>query len=123
VLVDSLARVRGDFSAWDQGRWEFTGDASVLSAFDPFADSAVVALTNCLDRDQPANATARGKPVAHGVMCFWALRRLAYYEGDSDSAFEDTWPGEIEPTATLTELRAAKEAWLRIIRAKSYHLT
>lgn len=123
ALVDSLARLPGDFSSWEQGRWEFNGDAQVLSAFDRYADTAVVRLVACLDRTELAKATARGRPVPIGVMCYWALRRLAYYEWQGNPGFPDKWPGEINPTATASDLRAAKEAWLRVVREGKYSLT
>ena len=121
--MDSLARLPGNFTAWDQGPWEFTGDAQVLRAFDEYGDSAVVRLVECLDRSEPARATAKGKPVPVGVMCYWALRRLAYFEWHEDPAYADGWPGEIEPTASLEALRAAKQAWAAVVREKRYRLT
>jgi hypothetical protein len=123
TLVDSLVRLPGDFLTWNQGRWEFTGDGNVLMAFESFGDKAVIALANCLDKGTPAKATARGRTVLEGVMCYWALRHLAYYEGDLDPESPRNWAGEIEPIATAPELSAAKEAWLTIIREHKYHLT
>lgn len=123
ALLGSLARLPGDFTAWDQGPWEFTGDAQLLRAFDDHGDSAVVRLVECLDRSEPARATAKGKSVPVGVMCYWALRRLAYFEWHEDPAYADGWPGEIEPTASLEALRAAKQAWAAVVREKRYRLT
>lgn len=126
ALVDSLGRLPGDLAS-DQGPWEFTGGNSIVSAFDQFSgDSVVVALVQCLDRKEPAKATARGRPVTLGVMCYWALRHLAYYEyyqyeGDPESP--ERWAGQIDPTATPDQLRAAKEAWLKVVRERKYHLS
>jgi hypothetical protein len=123
ALIDSLARIPGSFTSWDAGRWEFTGSSGVLSSFDQFSDRAVIALVDCLDRSQPSQATARGRTVPHGVMCYWALRRLAYVENEGDPESRDTWPGQLEPTASAQQLAAAKEAWLRAVRDHRYHLT
>ena len=123
VLIDSLTRIKGEFTSWEQGRWEFTGDASVRRAFDAYGDSAVVRLVECLDRIEPAQATVRGRRVPMGVMCYWTLRRLAYYEWYDDPEYREGWPGEIPPTASPEELRAAREAWSAVVREKRHVLT
>ena len=123
ALVDSLAHVTGEFTRWESGRWEFSGDRSILGAFDRYGSRAVVQLVKCLDREEPTAARVRGRMVPHGVMCYWALRRLAYHESSTEDSAEPVWPGEITPTASMDELRAAKQAWERVVAEGTYRLT
>jgi hypothetical protein len=119
VLIDSLKRLPGEFTG-SLGRWEFSGDQSIFSAIAYHGDSAVLALVECLDRSEPSQATAAGKPVLVGAMCFSALHRMAYSTEAEDA--EGQWPGIVEPTATAAELRAAKEAWVLAVKNKRYKL-
>lgn len=119
TLIDSLSRVSGSF-AEAAGRWVYTGDQSVFGALAQYRDSAVLALVNCLDRMTPSKVTVGGRPVPLGVVCYSALQRVAYPTEAEDA--EGAWAGVVEPTASVAELQAAKQAWMRVVRTRRYRL-
>lgn len=124
VLVDSLRVIPGEFTNAAPGRWDFSGDRSLLIAFEQFGDSAVAALVDCLDRLDTTQAVVSGRPVSLGYMCYAALERVAYYEWHQyqDVVENPTWPGMLDATATAEELRAAKAAWTQVVERKQYFL-
>lgn len=122
ALVDSLPLLRGEFTNPLPGRWDFSGDRRYLIAFERFGDSAVVTLTQCLDRADSAAATFQGRRVLAGFMCYAALTRVAYYEWDQEPEQPALWLGIVPADATPRQLRAAKEAWTEVVRTKRYVL-
>ena len=58
-----------------------------------------------------------------GAMCYWALVGIAYYEWYEDNPGASSWPGEIGPTASASQLKAAQKAWEAVVRARRYRLT
>lgn len=125
-LSGLLARLRiasGHFELSPQGNWVFRGDHDVLTAFIPFADSAVDSLVACLDDTTRARATAGGQRVAFGVMCYAALGRVASFEwGKEDEDSAGRWPGVIHPDDSPPDLLAAKRAWQDVLSARRYRL-
>jgi hypothetical protein len=118
VLIDSLGRVSGQFEQEQSGQWGFASGVALFEAIGTFGDSAVSRLVACIDDLTPAAALLRNRPVARGVMCYQALRHVAYAEPEGSDTGE--WPGVVSPTATANQLRAAKRAWTDIVRARSY---
>ena len=124
-LISSLQVLPGRFV---RGRgpakhWEFEGDQAPLMALQLYGDSAVVRLVQCLADDRPALASVGGRPVLVGAMCYWALVGIAYYEWYEDNPGASSWPGEIGPTASASQLKAAQKAWEAVVRARRYRLT
>jgi hypothetical protein len=118
VLLDSLRRLPGEFSLSPGKVWQFSGENAVFSALFDHGDSAVVSLVDCIDRSDLAVATLAGRHVTLGVMCGMALQRMA-----SATEYEDGpggWAGTIAPTATLVQLREAKQAWQKVIAKRAY---
>ena len=79
-------------------------------------------LVGCIDDFRPARAMLDGKkPVVVGVVCYQALRLfVTHEETDATGDIAQTWAGHIEPTATPSELAAAKKAWLHVLKDKTY---
>jgi hypothetical protein len=121
-LVDSLRLLRGTFSQDSSGVWSFDGRLDAFRAFDPFGDQAVIRLTECLDDLSPSVAVAHGKQVPLGIVCYWALRRIAYVEWNSELESSRGWQGEIDPSSSPEQLRAAKAAWRRAVQQRRYSL-
>ena len=121
LLVDSLAKIPGEFESNPVGTFSFRGDETLFNAFYQYADSAVVALVECLGNSSPARATYEGRPVPIGYMCYSALIRMAY-----PTAFEDSpgdWPGVLlNPAPSADELRAAQRAWEEVIAQDAYRI-
>jgi hypothetical protein len=123
-LVARLATLPGSLDL----TWQFTGDNAVFTAIDALTDSgaivdtAVARLASCLGRTELAATTLKSRPVPVGVVCYAALRRLAYHEeDDSTGGLTPYWPGDLEdPAVTISELRAAYDAWARVVRDRSY---
>jgi hypothetical protein len=118
TLVERLRTTRGRFVELPTGLWELQGMEALLEAFVPFRDSAVARLVACLDREESTPTSIGGRPVALGVLCFEALTHVAYAEPEGSETGE--WAGIIFPTATAAQLRAAKAAWVAVVRARGY---
>ena len=126
VLVRELASLQGWFSQTGIGfAWEFEGPTDLFHSIADYGDSAVVRLVFCLSDTTEAAATAEGRRVLVGAVCYEALRRVAYFEWDP-SEYTDAprrrWPGVVDPTANPEELRAAQQAWAQIVREHRYIL-
>jgi hypothetical protein len=122
-LVAELRRTSGSFERSSDGSWSFVGPDEGFKRFDAYRDRAVAKLAACIADTSKATARVDGRDAPLGVMCYWALRRIAYYEWQTDPEFKDGWPGEIQPTASAAQLRAASAAWKRVIALKRYSLT
>ncbi len=99
--------------------WEFIGDEQTLNAFGAFADSAVVRLVDCLDAGESTQVRVRGRQALLGVLCYTALRRVAYVERPPG---RQPWDGVVPADATIEQLRRAKVAWQEVVKKKLYHL-
>src|SRR5262249_53719515 len=84
-------------------------------------DQTVRDLVDCLDDANPSATTLKGTHVPVGVICYEALTQIAYYEPtDPNGDVARQWSGHVQPTATLTELPAAKRAWTEVVKKKAY---
>ncbi len=108
ALIERLRTVPGRYEELPTRLWELQGMDSILEAFVPFRDGAVVRLVDCLDRREPTATALGGRPVLLGALCFEALTHIAYAE--PEGAESGNWPGVVFPTATDAQLRAAKAA-------------
>jgi len=121
ALVDSLSRVRGQFSLVG-AQWQFEGDDGVFRSIAELSgDSTITALVACLGDTTPVAATVGGKPVLKGAMCYSALHRVAYSTEQEDGS--GTWTGVVEPNATASQLRAAQKAWQDVVRRRRYRIS
>lgn len=118
AVIERLRTVPGRFVQLPTRLWELQGMDSVLEAFVPFRDSAVVRLVGCLDQREPTATALDGRPVRLGVLCFEALTHVAYAEPEGSESGD--WPGVIFPTATEDQLRAAKATWESVVRNRGY---
>lgn len=130
-LVEALRVFEGRFD-WrsDLGRYVFNEMENLqkliesrnpnLESHDP--DPVWNTLVDCIDDLRPARATLDGKKtVVVGVVCYQALRLfVTHEETDTTGDIAQTWAGHIEPTATPSELSAAKKAWLQVLKDKTY---
>jgi len=120
VLTAKLEKLSGSYSIGAHGQWVFSGERTLFGAIAEHQDSAVARLVNCLDDTTASLATVEGRRVPLGVLCYEALRFTAYAEPEGIDSGE--WPGTVMPTATGSALRAAKAAWLEVVRQKGYRL-
>lgn len=109
-LRDSLLAIEGEFR-WDAARQDyvFSNRPGLAALLSPSAEANLPALVACIDDARPARATLGGRPVSLGVVCYAALRLMAYVEAPAEGG--EGWPGHIGPLATPDERRAAREAW------------
>lgn len=120
ALIDSLGALPGEF-VLSGLVWDFQGDTQMMNAIAAKGDSAVAALVDCLGNDQLARATVEGRRVPMGVMCYTTLQRTAYPLEPEDG--DGSWPGFVEPTASVEELKKAQEAWRAVVADKAYRLS
>lgn len=100
-----------------------TDDLRLFNQIRALGEDVVPTLVACLDSEIPATATMEGKRVPLGVVCMEALERTVIYEAtDSSGDIDPTWPGYTLPTSSAEERRAAKAAWLVVVREKAYLL-
>lgn len=120
VLTGRLSQLLGSYSIGAHGQWVFSGDRTLFGAIAEFKDSAVTRIVDCLDDTTASLVTVEGRRVPVGVLCYEALLFAAYAEPEGIDTGE--WPGTVMPTATTQNLRAAKSAWLEVIRRRGYRL-
>jgi hypothetical protein len=115
-LDDALQHFEGSFR-WDapQRAHVFSNRPGLAALLEPSPEQRLAALAACIDDPRPARATLDGKAVSLGVMCYQALRLLAYVE-------KPDWPGHIGPLATPAERRAARAAWQAVLDDGAYAL-
>ena len=126
-LVEALRVFEGRFD-WrsdlgDQGQYVFEDTEKLRKLVESRnLDLAVNTLVGCIDDLRPARAILDGKKtVVVGAVCYEALTSMVYHEEtDSTGDIAQTWAGHIEPTATPSELAAAKQAWLQVLKNKTY---
>jgi hypothetical protein len=125
VTIRQLATLEGEFTS----DWDFSGDKTILRSVGALSDSGAVAdtavthLAACIGRTELARATFRGRAIPLGVVCYAALRQLAYHEEtDETGHLTPYWPGFLDtPGVTAEQLVAARRAWLKAAREGSYH--
>lgn len=115
-LEDALQRFEGSFH-WDAARGEhvFSDRPGLAALLGPAPEQRLAELAACIDDPRPGRATLDGKAVSLGVMCYQALRLLAYVE-------QPDWPGHIGPLATPAERRTARAAWQAVLGEGAYVL-
>lgn len=115
-LEDALQHFEGSFR-WSPDRNEhvFSDRPGLATLLEPSPEEKLPDLVACIDDPRPARATLDGKAVSLGVVCYQALRLLAYVE-------KPDWPGHIGPQATPAERRAAREAWQAVLKEGAYAL-
>jgi len=122
-LTQSLADVRGTFQ-WreDLGRYRYSEKPRLEQIVGSRPREATVSrLVDCLDDTSPSQSTLNGKPVATGIICHEALTQMVYHEPTgADGDVANTWPGNISPTATAADLRAAKQAWKKVVESRTF---
>jgi hypothetical protein len=124
-VMRRLERLQGQYSAPSDNAELVvqTDDFRLFSQIRALGEDVVPTLVACLDSEIPATATMEGRRVPLGVVCMEALERTAIYEAtDSSGDIDPDWPGYTLPTSTAEERRAAKAAWLIVVRKKAYLL-
>ena len=104
-LEEALLAFDGRF-AWDAARQAhvFSDRPGLAALLEPAREDHLATLIACIDDPRRARALLDGAPVPLGVLCYQALRLVAYVEAEN-------WPGHVAPNATPAERRAAREAW------------
>ena len=104
-LEDALLTYDGRF-VWDAARQEFvfSDRPGLATLLGPAPDAHLATLVACIDDPRPARALLDGATVALGVLCYQALRLIAYVEAPD-------WPGHVDPRAAAAERQAARRAW------------
>ena len=104
-LEEALQAFAGHFT-WDAARQDFVfSDRPGLAALlEPAPETHLATLVACIDDPRPARALLNGEPVRLGVLCYQALRLVAYVEAPD-------WPGHVGPLATAADRQAARKAW------------
>lgn len=120
--IARLATLEGEFRPAATGvGFDFTGDRALFRRIRHFQHEAVARLVSCMADTTSARATVDGRPVPTGVMCYHALDAFVYHETtDSSGDSGGSWAGQIAARATFAELRAAQEAWSRLLEPPGY---
>lgn len=115
-LEEALLAVEGRFE-WHAERQDFifSDRPRLAGLLEPEPEQWLATLVDCIDDERQAGATLGGAPVNLGVMCYQALRLVAYVEAAD-------WAGHIGPQATSAERRAAKQAWRAALDERRYVL-
>jgi hypothetical protein len=117
-----LSELGGSYEWNDDVRsFVFTDKPRVAEVVGEGSDATIDRLVACLDDQTPSATLLKGKRVPTGVLCREALGQIVYYEATKpDGDVATKWPGNIEPTATATDLQAAKRAWQEVVEKKLY---
>lgn len=101
-----------------RGRWEFEGDTLPVNRVLSYGEGAIAPLASCLSSHKATQVVANGKKLSEGMVCYWLLRRLIYFEPDLERPWQ--WPGFITPGADSLQQERAADAWGKVVRDKSY---
>lgn len=123
-LIAELRNVSGSFTRQGAGHdYRFDGSLDVVRALAEHGDSAVSRLVECMDREDPTQATLNGRSVPLGALCFDALRRIAYYEATDDQGdIDGKWPGYITVAAEREARLEAQAAWREVVANRLYRM-
>jgi len=130
-VVETLGRMNGSFElAQNQGppQYMYRSDSfrELLKRYsddDEAVKDILPSLVECMDDVSPSGSTLSGARIPRGMMCYWFMIHLIYYEhGNEKGDIDFTWPGHILPDATLEQLRSAKRAWQKVVRERSYSI-
>jgi hypothetical protein len=125
ILLQALWTTKGSFVGRDFSghRAAFRNLSTYADQSSANADTVVSRLVECMDRTELSEATSLGVPVSRGMMCYQALRWIAYYEAvDEHGELTGEWVGHVELNATPAEMKAAQDAWREVVRKHSYSL-
>ena len=122
-IRSSLLNLKGKF-IWrdDLGQFYYSEKLKleeILSKHD--SEKMVAYLVEMLDDKSKTQSTIDAEFVPLGIICYEALTQLVYYEPiTSNGDISQSWPGYISPKSTPKEIKAAKQAWKKVIETKSY---
>lgn len=117
AIEEALLAAEGRF-IWEDARQDyiFSDRSGLFELLSPMPESDLPILVACIDDPRPARATLDGAPVTLGVVCYQALRLVAYVEATG-------WPGHIGPLASPAARSAAKRAWQAVLAEGRYVLS
>lgn len=122
-LKQTLSQVKGSYT-WrdDLARFQYSQKPRLEEILSTQRREEIVpVLVDCLDDSSPSQSVLDGKPVAVGMVCYEALTQLVYHEPTATGGDIATdWPGNISPRASAENMRAAKEAWRKVVADKSF---
>ncbi|MDR1849447.1 MAG: hypothetical protein LBQ75_05350 [Zoogloeaceae bacterium] len=83
-------------------------------------DNLLAELIDCFDDPSPSASVFQDQPVPLGWVCYSALTGLVYHEETDEEGDITEWDGYPEFPATLQDMKAAKTAWQKVLREKTY---
>ena len=97
-------------------------DAALAQSPDAVRDDPLEnLLTELIDCfDDPSASVFQDQPVPLGWVCYSALTGLVYHEETDEEGDITQWDGDPEFPATLQNMNAAKAAWQKVLREKTY---
>jgi hypothetical protein len=122
TIQSELTRLGGSYE-WnnDVKGYVFTDKSAIEKIVGTVTDQTILDLVNCLDNAGLSQTTLLGQPVVVGVLCNEALGQIVYYEPTTESGdLAAHWPGHVEPTATVDQLKAAKRAWTEVVGKRAH---
>lgn len=122
-LEQALSAVEGRYTLRrEQGKYSYSEKARLEEILSAQPREAVVAkLVECLDNPSPSRSTLEGKPVALGIICYEALTQMVYYEPTAPNGdVAADWAGFLSPQASPEQMRAAKQAWIKVLESKAF---
>ena len=122
ALRIAVLNLGGQYTKDAQGKYQYSDKIkldAVITKGDQ--DNNLNSLVSCMDDATPSKTLLEGKAVMLGVLCNQAVTQLVYYEqADKQGDIASDWPGYIAPTANIEGLRAAKQAWLKVLENKAF---
>jgi hypothetical protein len=124
-LKSNLSQLKGEF-VWreDLGKYHYSEKLRIEEILSvQSSEKSVAILVDSLDDKSKTQSKIDNEIVSLGVICYEALTQLVYYEPTTmDGDIAQHWPGYISPKSTPDEIRAAKQAWKKVIEEKSYQI-
>jgi hypothetical protein len=123
ALITSLKELRGEYERMANVEGYVFNKKSELETIvsSKGIDQTIQVLAACLDNVTPSNVTLGGKQLPLGILCYEGLTLLIYYEPTTSSGdVALKWPGHISPTADPNQMRAAKKAWTKVVKERSF---
>jgi hypothetical protein len=121
--VISLANYNGEYILKNEtGAGDFSGKLAFDSIIRQYDQKTIIdTLIKYMDDTAASKSVYQGKPVMTGVLCYEALSILIYYEPlDNNGDIALSWEGFVKPGSTTSELKAAKVAWEKVRKEKTY---
>jgi hypothetical protein len=122
-LKSHLSQLKGEF-IWreDLGKYHYSNKLQIEKILSTQnTEETIVFLVDSLDDKSKTQSKIDNETVPLGIICYEALKQLVYYEpATPDGDIEQNWPGYISPKSTPEEIKAAKKAWNKIVKTKSY---